>query len=67
MSSSHRDLPQFRPEVTTFAILLGRILAFCVHPFAAWQVLPVAWRWAIVALYVAAAFVTVLSVLLITG
>jgi hypothetical protein len=53
------DHTRYRPE-----ILIGRTLAACVHPFAAWQLLSLSWRvWMLVA-YAAIGFFTVLTVLL---
>jgi hypothetical protein len=46
-------------------LFIGRGLAFCVHPMAAWRVLSSPGRAAVVAAYAGAAYVTVLSVLLL--
>jgi len=45
-------------------ILFGRLLAFCLHPQAAWRRLPPAGRWVVAGAYFSAAYVAVLSVLL---
>ena len=51
--------PSYRPE-----IVLGRMLAACAHPFAAWRLLSVSWRVSMLAAYAAMGFFTVLSALL---
>ena len=48
-----------------FEILLGRGLAFCTHPSAAWRRLPPAGRALLVGAYAAGGYVAVLSVLLL--
>jgi hypothetical protein len=59
-------LAAFLPLMTRMSLelFIGRGLAFCLHPAAAWRVLPVAGRAAVVAAYAAAAYVSVLGVLL---
>jgi hypothetical protein len=51
--------PSYCPE-----IVLGRMLAACAHPFAAWQLLSISWRVSMLAAYAAIGFFTVLSALL---
>jgi hypothetical protein len=65
MSNSDQALSQFLPESRGHraAILLGRTLAFCAHPLAAWQLLPLSWRVVILAAYAAVGFATVLGLL----
>jgi hypothetical protein len=46
-------------------LLIGRGLAFCVHPTAAWRVLSKRGRAFVVAAYAGAAYVAVLGVLLL--
>jgi hypothetical protein len=46
-------------------IVLGRALACCAHPWASWRLLPARGRLWLVAAYVSASYVTVLSLLLI--
>lgn len=46
------------------AIVVGRTLAACLHPFAAWRLFSTSWRSLIVTAYAAAGYVIVLSVLL---
>jgi hypothetical protein len=46
-------------------ILIGRGLAMCVHPAAAWRVLPPTKRMLLTAAYFGAGYVSVLSALLI--
>jgi len=46
------------------AIVVGRTLAACVHPFAAWRRFSTSWRSLIVTAYAAAGYFIVLSVLL---
>ena len=69
MLSSDRALAHFSPEPPTLSpgIVLGRTLAFCVHPIAAWQVLSAPWRLLILSIYALAAFVLVLSALLLAA
>jgi len=50
----------------SFDLLLGRGLAWCVHPLAAWRVLSTPGRTFVVAAYAGAAYVAVLSALLLT-
>lgn len=44
---------------------IGRVLAACVHPYAAWRVLPRSSRVVVVSAYAAFAYVAVLSTLLL--
>jgi hypothetical protein len=44
---------------------VGRTAAACVHPLAAWRVLPTPWRILVVTIYTAASYVTVLSALIV--
>ena len=46
-------------------LLIGRALAWCVHPTAAWQRLPARGRVLLVAAYVGASYTTVLTLLFI--
>jgi hypothetical protein len=46
-------------------VVIGRTLACCAHPAAAWRRLPASGRVLLVAAYVSASYVTVLSLLLI--
>jgi hypothetical protein len=48
----------------TIEILLGRLLAVCVHPQAAWRRMPVKGRFVLAAAYFSAAYVGVLATLL---
>jgi hypothetical protein len=52
-------------STTQLELFVGRSLAFCAHPLAAWRVLPRSRRMLIVAAYFVAAFVTTLSALVI--
>ena len=45
-------------------IVLGRALAFCAHPLAAWSILSKSWRLLILAAYAAAGYVVVFATLL---
>ena len=45
--------------------LLGRWLAFCVHPYAAWRRLPRTGRVLLVSTYFGAGYVSVLGFLLV--
>jgi hypothetical protein len=44
---------------------LGRTAAVCVHPAAAWRLLPISWRWLIVAAYAVVAYAVTLGILLL--
>jgi hypothetical protein len=44
-------------------LVLGRLAAWCVHPAAAWVRLPPSGRTLLVAVYVAASYLTVLTAL----
>jgi hypothetical protein len=46
-------------------ILVGRSLAFCLHPSAAWRRLPVSGRVLLLAAYFAGGYVAVLTFLLV--
>jgi hypothetical protein len=47
------------------ASFIGRAVAFCVHPYASWRRLPTSGRVWLVAVYISASYVMVLSLLLI--
>jgi len=47
-------------------LLIGRGLALCVHPLAAWRVLATPGRTFVVAAYAGAAYVAVLAILLLS-
>lgn len=57
-SSSLRDAFRQPP-----AVVVGRTVAVCAHPVAAWQVLPASWRILMFTVYTVASYLTVLSVL----
>ena len=44
-------------------LLVGRTLAFCVHPLAAWPLLSKSWRLLILTAYAAAGYVLTFGVL----
>jgi hypothetical protein len=46
-------------------VLIGRGLAFCLHPTAAWRVLPRIGRALVVGAYVGAGFVTTFAALML--
>jgi hypothetical protein len=46
-------------------ILAGRLLAVCVHPLAAWRVLPWSGRLVLAAAYFGAAYLGALAILMI--
>jgi hypothetical protein len=48
-----------------FDVVIGRALAWCVHPFASWRRLPASGRVLLVAAYVSASYVSVLALLLV--
>jgi hypothetical protein len=52
-----------QPDITPVEALLGRSLAFCVHPYAAWRRLAIGGRALLVAAYFAAAYTIVLTLL----
>ena len=60
---SGKTLPQFPSERNRLEMLLGRALAACVHPFAAWRRFSMSWRFWIVVAYLATGYVIVLGVL----
>jgi hypothetical protein len=47
-------------------VIIGRGLAFCAHPLAAWRVLSTPGRAFVVGAYAAAAYVAVLGALLLS-
>jgi hypothetical protein len=50
----------------TLELLIGRGLAFCAHPLAAWRVLSTPGRACVVAAYAGAGYVAVLGILLLS-
>jgi hypothetical protein len=46
------------------AVFIGRTMAACVHPYAAWRVLPRPARLVLISTYATLTYVAVLSVLL---
>jgi hypothetical protein len=52
--------------VTQFEVLLGRALAMCLHPYAAWRTHSTAARLFILFAYAAASYAVMLGVLLIS-
>ena len=54
-----RVLRTFQSEQVTFEIMLGRALAVCVHPFAAWTLLSTSWRMLILTAFAAEGYVIV--------
>jgi len=48
-----------------FDVAIGRALAWCAHPYLSWGRLPASGRVVLVAAYVSAGYVTVLTLLLI--
>ena len=53
--------------VVAVELVLGRLAACCVHPAAAWNRLPPSGRSVVVAAYVGASYLTVLTLLLIAA
>ena len=51
---------------TRFEVLLGRSLAMCVHPYAAWRTHSMRGRLLILLTYVAASYAVMLGMLLIS-
>jgi hypothetical protein len=47
------------------AVMVGRLLAACAHPYVAWRVLPPSARVLLVSAYVAAGYIGVLGGLLV--
>jgi hypothetical protein len=45
-------------------LVVGRTAAACVHPVAAWRVLPTSWRILVLTIYTATGYVMVLSALI---
>jgi hypothetical protein len=60
MSNDMKTVIQRRPV----AAFVGRSMAVCAHPYAAWRLRPGATRVLIVSAYAAAAYVLVLGALL---
>ena len=56
----------FQQSTMGIELLIGRGLAFCVYPRAAWRVLSTPGRAFVVAAYAGAGYVAVLSVLLLS-
>ncbi len=54
----------FLPPAGGMSILAARLLAVCVHPLAAWRVLPVSGKVVMATTYFSAAYLTVLVALL---
>ena len=52
--------------VTRFEVLIGRSLALCAHPYAAWRTHSTAGRLFILFTYAAASYAVMLGVLLIS-
>ena len=46
-------------------LAVGRTAAACVHPVAAWRVLPTSWRILVLMVYTATGYLTVLSTLIV--
>ena len=46
-------------------LVVGRTAAACVHPVAAWRVLPTSWRILVLMVYTATSYLTVLSTLIV--
>ena len=53
------------PQPAGLEIVVGRTLAFCVHPLTAWPILSRSWRLLILTAYAAVGFVVVLSALVL--
>jgi len=51
--------------VESLELVVGRAMAACAHPFAAWRVLSPSGRMIIVTAYFAAAYITILAGLII--
>jgi hypothetical protein len=49
----------------TIDVLLGRTLACCAHPYAAWRGMSASGRFVLIAAYAGASYVAVLALLLI--
>ena len=54
-----------QPAVSATERVIGRALAFCVHPYASWRRLPASGRACLVAAYVAIGYVTTIGLLFI--
>ena len=64
------DRVRLKPDTTAtmdMGILLGRGVAMCVHPYAAWRTRSARGRMVVVASYVAAAYGFVLTFLLLAS
>ena len=60
-------MPNRAPTASTFEIVIGRSLAACVHPIAAWRHRSKSVRYQVVAGYVLASYVLGLLILLLLG
>ena len=58
-NTSFRDAFRQPPE-----IVVARTAAACIHPVAAWRVLPAPWRIFVLAVYTVTSYLTVLTVLI---
>ena len=47
--------------------ILGRTVAACAHPLAAWRVLPTSWKMAVLTVYVGISYLTVLGALFVAA
>ena len=59
----HTLPPSLRDTIRHPEIIVGRTAAACVHPVAAWRVLPASWRVLILAIYTVSSYVAVLGAL----
>jgi hypothetical protein len=58
-----RSLPHVLRQPPT--VVVGRTAAACIHPIAAWRILPRSWRVMVLGVYAVTSFVTVLSALVV--
>ena len=58
-------MPALKERPNVAAVFVGRTMAACVHPYAAWRVLPRSARVVVVSAYATFTYVAVLTVLLI--
>jgi len=56
--------PLLRDAIRYPAVVVGRTAAACVHPVAAWRLLPASWRILALTVYAMTSYLTVLSALI---
>ena len=60
---AHPTPRSLRDAIRNPEVVVGRTAAACVHPVAAWHVLPVSWRILVLTVYTVTSYLTVLTLL----